>query len=505
MTISPINMRLGVCGVCDIKAAKYKCPKCKFGSCSLECVQVHKLENACDGIRNKTSFIPKDQIADLDVASDYRLLEATARCVDSYTRDDIKKSTRRFRDPHNIPLPPHLMKFRNACYRREKCRLHFLPQKFERHQQNTSRFNWKKSEIFWRVQLQFPHAVLPPYSKVMLDNISEKTILYELMRPYVEVKGIIKESDTSVTNDDLHIDKKGLDAYDMYKLAGFSGVKLLLKTEGDVNNSKKYYEMDISKSLLDNLSGKSIVEHPVLLLILNHHSDSFNLEDSSDDDTDIKDVNDKPSTCTKPNKNRIGSLTTWQPRSNELSPSLNDTLGSANPTANSTSVAVSHPEVSLRNMEDSPNLQTPPTNVAQHPITWKEAEFNKNCYDFYLKYYNEKYGITSNNAQVTSVAPPNQEKLRNVEKGPSTSKFYNANVIAPNINVPSGSSSPQSPVRQLQSESETAKPVSTELMGTVSKNSKETTNNQGTAIKTNGSSLQLLALYSDSDEEEMES
>ena len=128
MTISK-NMRLGACVICEDKAAKYKCPKCQFSTCSLKCVQLHKVENNCDGIRDKSRFIPKDKIADIDIMSDYRLLESTTRCIDSYNRDVIKRSTRRFRDPHNIPLPPHLMKFRNACYRRGKCRLHFLPQK----------------------------------------------------------------------------------------------------------------------------------------------------------------------------------------------------------------------------------------------------------------------------------------------------------------------------------------------------------------------------------------
>ena len=55
MTVT-LNMRLGVCGACENSRAKYTCPKCKFASCSLKCVQQHKQESGCDGIRNKTNY-----------------------------------------------------------------------------------------------------------------------------------------------------------------------------------------------------------------------------------------------------------------------------------------------------------------------------------------------------------------------------------------------------------------------------------------------------------------
>ena len=70
----------------------------------------------------------------------------------------------------------------------------------------------------------------------------------------------------------------------MYKAAGFSGSRILLKSEGAFNGCKKFHDMDISKSIVDNLSGKNIVEHPIFIIILNHHSSGFNIDESSDEE-----------------------------------------------------------------------------------------------------------------------------------------------------------------------------------------------------------------------------
>ena len=51
-------------------------------SCSLQCVQRHKLEAECDGIRDKVKYLPINKFTDLDVVSDFRLLEEVSKQVD---------------------------------------------------------------------------------------------------------------------------------------------------------------------------------------------------------------------------------------------------------------------------------------------------------------------------------------------------------------------------------------------------------------------------------------
>ena len=490
MTISK-NMRLGACVICEDKAAKYKCPKCQFSTCSLKCVQLHKVENNCDGIRDKSRYIPKDKIADIDIMSDYRLLESTTRCIDSYNRDVIKRSTRRFRDPHNIPLPPHLMKFRNACYRRGKCRLHFLPQKFERHEQNTSRFNWKKNEIFWRIQIKFPHT-MPIAQTYTFNYVSEKTLIYDLLRPFIEGNTHVTAINEDTAGDTLVIDKKCLEKYDVYKAAGFNGLKILLKSEGDMAGSKRYRELDLSQSLSHNLSEKNIVEHPVLLVILKHHSDSFDIDDDPDDERD-----DQEKTTQKIERN-TNALTGNCSASEEIVPKTNEGLMPLNenfqlsPARSSTMQSTIY--TSMGTTTENPihsNPQQSSPAVATGPITRKEAEFKQSCYDFYLKYYSEKYGNTSCDT-----------RSGNMSKNfvPAV-KSNDAPVVTFNNVQNSISSSPSTP-RMIRNPIETnsVNPIPGSIASTTVDVVKESTYAMQ-QNKAQNNSLQLLTIYSDSEEE----
>lgn len=55
---------------------------------------IHKKELECDGIRDRTKFIPMQNFTDRDLLSDYKLLEECARFVYGIKRDKKKKFTR---------------------------------------------------------------------------------------------------------------------------------------------------------------------------------------------------------------------------------------------------------------------------------------------------------------------------------------------------------------------------------------------------------------------------
>lgn len=74
--------RLGLCEVCGCHNAKYTCPKCEVKTCSLKCNKIHKLEIECDGQRDRTKFIPLKKFTNMDLSSDYRLLEEITRSVE---------------------------------------------------------------------------------------------------------------------------------------------------------------------------------------------------------------------------------------------------------------------------------------------------------------------------------------------------------------------------------------------------------------------------------------
>ena len=453
-------------------------------------MQLHKVENNCDGIRDKSRFIPKDKIADIDIMSDYRLLESTTRCIDSYNRDVIKRSTRRFRDPHNIPLPPHLMKFRNACYRRGKCRLHFLPQKFERHEQNTSRFNWKKNEIFWRIQIKFPHT-MPIAQTYTYNYVSEKTSIYDLLRPFIEGNTHVTSINEDTAGDTLVIDRKCLEKYDVYKAAGFNGIKILLKSEGDMAGSKRYRELDLSQSLSHNLSGKNIVEHPVLLVILNHHSDSFDIGDDPDDERD-----DQEKTTQKMEKSS-DALNGNYSASEQIVPKTNDGLMPLNENLHPSPVRPTVQSTTYDSMCTTTentihsNLQQSSPVVAQGPITRKEAEFKQSCYDFYLKYYSEKYSNTSSDTRSVNMSKNNVSAIKsNTAPGVTFNNVQNS--------ISSSASTPRMIRNPI--ETNTVNPISVSIASTTVDVVKESTYNMQ-QNKGQNNSLQLLTIYSDSEEE----
>ena len=81
MSIS--NNKLGPCEICAKKSAIYKCPKCETVTCSLECSKKHKkLKNFCDGIRNKTKYVPLKRFGYMELVSGKSMSQKNMRRID---------------------------------------------------------------------------------------------------------------------------------------------------------------------------------------------------------------------------------------------------------------------------------------------------------------------------------------------------------------------------------------------------------------------------------------
>lgn len=61
--------KLGICEQCSEVEAKYTCPQCEIKTCCLNCVNQHKKENSCSGVRVKTAYKSKADFTDLDLLS----------------------------------------------------------------------------------------------------------------------------------------------------------------------------------------------------------------------------------------------------------------------------------------------------------------------------------------------------------------------------------------------------------------------------------------------------
>lgn len=88
-------MASGSCDSCQ-NAHRYKCPACGALSCSLSCVNAHKLKFQCTGQIDPTAFLPKEDLLTLTALDrDYNFLQRIGRDIvlqknDAHTHRVIK-------------------------------------------------------------------------------------------------------------------------------------------------------------------------------------------------------------------------------------------------------------------------------------------------------------------------------------------------------------------------------------------------------------------------------
>ncbi|XP_043276258.1 box C/D snoRNA protein 1 isoform X2 [Venturia canescens] len=271
-TLSLYKGRLEECEVCAAQKAKYTCPKCEVRTCSLTCVNIHKKELKCDGIRDKTKFIPLNNFSDLDLLSDYRLLEEVGRSVDQLQRDPSKKCTR----TNNLSVP--LQKLRGAAHR-SGVRLEFMPQNFSRHKDNTTFFNWKTNELFWRIEWIFPQA---ENAKWITKRVHESTRLSDVIQTILDP---VNSDHESFKDEDLNTREILQNRLQFYRAAELTGIKVLMKAEKVKKSGSRFYELDLTLSLKENFAKKTIIEFPVIHVILKDHFDMYEIIDSDEEET----------------------------------------------------------------------------------------------------------------------------------------------------------------------------------------------------------------------------
>ncbi|KAJ8957600.1 hypothetical protein NQ314_006526 [Rhamnusium bicolor] len=249
--------KLGSCEVCASHNAKYTCPKCEVKTCSLKCCKIHKLEIDCDGQRDRTKFIPINKLTNLDLSSDYRLMEEISRNIEA----SRKKFGRRFDD-----IPRHLYRLKNAAKLR-RITVKFLPYKFARRRNNTSQLNMKTNIIYWHIDWIFVNA---ENLKLFDTNVPETDKLSSILSKY-----LVKQNDECLQ-----------EKLQYYQAAGIPGIKLYLKAEQKAG--KKFYELDPSLTLAACLEKKLIIEYPTIHVVLRDHGLAYNVIDS-DDEENIED------------------------------------------------------------------------------------------------------------------------------------------------------------------------------------------------------------------------
>ncbi|KAH8265177.1 hypothetical protein KR044_012945, partial [Drosophila immigrans] len=230
------SSRLGSCEVCAKNAACYACPKCEVKTCSLPCVQIHKRELECDGVRDRTKYVPLSAMTEREFMSDYCFLEECTRYASARKQDKSKRYTHQ---QCQLPVPLHRMRGEAA---KRRTRLHFLLPHFSRRKQNTTYLNWKQQRFYWHIEWLFVGGEAG-VARFEAPRCDEQQTLAQLLEQYL----------TSTEH------RKPLQ---QHQLAGIGQLTLWLRAEGVQRSGSRCYALAAHKSLRDNLVGKTIVEFP---------------------------------------------------------------------------------------------------------------------------------------------------------------------------------------------------------------------------------------------------
>ncbi|CAL8306367.1 unnamed protein product [Lota lota] len=243
------KMSLSTCGVCGADEAKYKCPACVKLSCSLRCVKKHKAESGCSGLRDKTAFVALSKFDEMNLLNDYRFLEDTTRLAGSSSRDRL------IRTPHMTFKAKKL----SACARKMNITLKFLPVAFTKSRDNSTMFLTKEKRFLWHLKLIFPQS----NTWFSERRVSDGQTIEQILTPYVHPS----------KSDPVRRQK-----LKMYAQTTFEEIKVFMRVEGEKANSLRYHELDLGKSLRDNLSYKMLIEYPVLHIVLQSHFQDYPLK-----------------------------------------------------------------------------------------------------------------------------------------------------------------------------------------------------------------------------------
>ncbi|GAB1607733.1 box C/D snoRNA protein 1-like, partial [Argonauta hians] len=233
------------CGVCHAAPFKYRCPGCALQTCCVACVKQHKTDSGCTGVRNKTAFVAIEHFNDLNLLSDYRLLENAARVADNCRREPLLKRSK----------SRSLLWLSKEAYKRH-IHLKSLPYNMQRRKHNSSIFNFKTKQIQWDISWIFPQTGVS-----LTEHRTCETLT--VMEAYQSLFSTGKAASFLV-----HKLKR-------YRQADPTNLEFLMKAEMYRAKGKHYYSLDATKSFVENLRGKTLLEHPRILVVFAEEKHSY--------------------------------------------------------------------------------------------------------------------------------------------------------------------------------------------------------------------------------------
>lgn len=161
--------------------------------------------------------------------------------------------------------------------------LKIMPAGFQRRKRNTTCFMYNEKTINWDIELKFVHSldshIVKDLDQILSDDlvvshtemtflktrISENTTLLSLISEFIE---------TNNSEENLERDRKLF----LYRNSGIEGISILFKDESREQKERLYFDLDFNKTIKENLRGKTVIEFPTFLVILNKFKHLFEIK-----------------------------------------------------------------------------------------------------------------------------------------------------------------------------------------------------------------------------------
>ena len=266
--------KLLLCEECNKAVSVYRCPRCSRRTCSLVCCQEHKNRTGCCGKRDRTAYLRKENMNNSTLQSDFLFLEDVLRTVHGSKRfvkeigahsnpsagkPQLLKTTennnnndndddQNQRQPKRMAHTPLSPKWRRLVESAENhgITLLLMPAGMHRHDTNTSHYNLKRDQIFWKVEFVIHH-----------HHHHQELHKKSAGRKYASREA----DDTTIQQVWNRAQHRGEDA----PLP--EGLFFLLKRLPCPSNAPQYKQVAPQATLKESLNGMTIYEHPTIEVV----------------------------------------------------------------------------------------------------------------------------------------------------------------------------------------------------------------------------------------------
>ncbi|KAK0411303.1 hypothetical protein QR680_005592 [Steinernema hermaphroditum] len=297
-----------LCEQCEQQKFIYRCPKCAMKTCSLSCSKQHKMDKNCDGTRQPYDEVKKfseyddaASIRDQKFFSDIRSTLGSEQLSQrgnghSVVKEEVEGISQENTEASGLPenseeqslssVDRYLL---SACHRR-----HVWLKFGKDHVADGSRHEQFSDTVMWTVDMKFlkedepveadsvdkaevqegeffvndstPTEVRKPVTEYVYtvhgipDSLTVSTLLRQFVKPK-KVGPVVSRSDLD--------EQKMTPFFD----AAMENVVMYMKVPAET--MERYYCIDTSKSILDNLRNRIVIDHPVFIVTLGRECHGF--------------------------------------------------------------------------------------------------------------------------------------------------------------------------------------------------------------------------------------